>query len=335
MPVFSGRPSADDTILGGAGNDFLWGGTADLLMTDAAGNPTAPDPQRTLPDAGADVLVGGGGNDTIWGGGGGDALYGGEGDDLLQGGLGPDILSGGAGADVFRFGDDWLAFGAFDSSIGTAADRIVDWQPGVDHIDFSRYANANAPGVNWLGESAISPSAQMTVAFHYTAEWTVVELWSTKVSPGYDWEQRGSPWQGQPAMQVEIYGRHTLTPADFGWGDTSRQGEVVRLYDTVFNRAPDAGGLAHWQNHMAAGHTLGQVADEFVRAEEFRLTYGAPTNGAFVEAMYANVLDRPGEAAGVSAWTYALDHGMTREQVVVGFSESQEHINAVDALWGW
>ncbi len=103
--------------------------------------------------------------------------------------------------------------------------------------------------------------------------------------------------------------------------------QIVRLYDTVFDRAPDAGGLEFWNNASHTGFGLRDLATFFISAPEFASTYGEPTNRGFVEAMYRNVLDRPGEAEGIAFWTNALDNGLAdRPQVVVGFSESAEHV---------
>ncbi len=103
--------------------------------------------------------------------------------------------------------------------------------------------------------------------------------------------------------------------------------EIVRLYDTVFNRAPDAGGLEFWNGASHSGFGLRDLASFFVAAPEFAATYGEPTDRGFVEAMYRNVLDRPGEEGGISFWTNALSSGQVdRPQVVVGFSESAEHV---------
>ncbi len=103
--------------------------------------------------------------------------------------------------------------------------------------------------------------------------------------------------------------------------------QIVRLYDTVFDRAPDAGGLQFWNGASHQGLGLRDLATFFISAPEFASTYGEPTNRGFVESMYLNVLDRPGEAEGIAFWTNALDAGLAdRPQVVVGFSESAEHV---------
>ncbi len=103
--------------------------------------------------------------------------------------------------------------------------------------------------------------------------------------------------------------------------------QIVRLYDTVFDRAPDAGGLEFWNNASHTGFGLRDLATFFISAPEFASTYGEPTNRGFVESMYLNVLDRPGEAEGIAFWTNALNSGQAdRPQIVVGFSESAEHV---------
>jgi len=44
--------------------------------------------------------------------------------------------------------------------------------------------------------------------------------------------------------------------------------DVTMLYKAIFNRAPDAAGLAFWVNAMHQGETLSQVANAFVTAPE-------------------------------------------------------------------
>ena len=102
---------------------------------------------------------------------------------------------------------------------------------------------------------------------------------------------------------------------------------IIRLYDTVFDRAPDADGFRFWTDAADHGTSLNAIAGQFITAPEFAATYGQPDSASFVQSMYGNVLGRGGEAEGVSFWVYGLDHGLTsRADVVVAFSESAEHI---------
>jgi hypothetical protein len=100
---------------------------------------------------------------------------------------------------------------------------------------------------------------------------------------------------------------------------------VARLYYAALDRAPDAGGLAHWRTGIESGQqTLTGIANFFAASPEFGATYGDLDARPFVQQLYRNSLDREGEEGGVDYWTnYLADH--SRGEVVIGFSESPEH----------
>jgi uncharacterized protein YegL len=145
----------DDTINGGAGNDFIFGDSvftdtladAEGLTTDDAsgwqvfteleaglGTTSGWDREDTInyirdnhPELAAESELDGegreGGNDTIDAGAGNDIVYGQEGNDTITGGSGDDILSGGTGSDTFI----WQAG-------ETGTDNIVDFNPGEGDV---------------------------------------------------------------------------------------------------------------------------------------------------------------------------------------------------------
>lgn len=82
--------NGDNTLIGGGGNDNLFGGNGNDTLQGAAGN---------------DVLSGGNGDDTLIGGAGADQMLGGRGNDLLvwNPGDGSDRLDGGSGFDIMLF----------------------------------------------------------------------------------------------------------------------------------------------------------------------------------------------------------------------------------------
>ncbi|WP_409265831.1 FG-GAP-like repeat-containing protein [Massilia sp. BHUDP2] len=104
-------------------------------------------------------------------------------------------------------------------------------------------------------------------------------------------------------------------------------GQAYRVYQAAFARTPDLGGLGYWMNAMDLGTTLESVAEGFVASKEFKDLYGAaPTNLEIVTRFYQNVLQRPGEKAGIDWWTGLLDaKTLTVADVLVGFSESAEN----------
>ena len=110
----------------------------------------------------------------------------------------------------------------------------------------------------------------------------------------------------------------------------AQEGPIFRLYDTVFNRAPDPGGFEFWVNALRNGIPLQSIADGFTAAPEFQTKYGTPDNQQFVVLLYQNVLDREPDPGGLAWWVDVIASGRaSRSDVVVGFSESQEHVNAV------
>ena len=60
-------------------------------------------------------------------------------------------------------------------------------------------------------------------------------------------------------------------------------------------------------------------------APEFREKYGSVDDARFVGLLYANVLGRAPDAAGMAYQLGALQGGLGRAQLVVNFSESPEH----------
>ena len=109
---------------------------------------------------------------------------------------------------------------------------------------------------------------------------------------------------------------------------TEADAEATRLYDAVFGRAPDADGLRFWSHSLQTGTPLHDVAEAFTHSPEFQARYGTPDDARFVDLLYENVLHRAPDDAGASFWRHALEaHAADRADVVLGFSESAEHVS--------
>ena len=103
-------------------------------------------------------------------------------------------------------------------------------------------------------------------------------------------------------------------------------GQVYRLYQAAFDRTPDTGGVGDWTQGMNNGMTLNQVATGFINSPEFKALYGNnPSNADFVTLLYDNVLHRAPDTGGFNNWVNALNQGVSREDVLIGFSESLEN----------
>jgi hypothetical protein len=102
--------------------------------------------------------------------------------------------------------------------------------------------------------------------------------------------------------------------------------QVMRIYDTVLGRAPDGIGLDFWVDQMEDhGATLSGVANAIASSPEFQSATGGVSNAAFVDYVYQHALGRAPDGSGNAYWTGQLDQGLSRGEMLIGFSESAEH----------
>jgi hypothetical protein len=117
--------------------------------------------------------------------------------------------------------------------------------------------------------------------------------------------------------------------------DSDADGKAFRLYLAALGRTPDSSGLATWMNAINGGSDLEHVASGFTHSNEFQSKYGDLNNSDYIHQLYANVLHREPDAAGLANWMGALNSGETREHVLIGFSESAEnHAHAAEMVHG-
>lgn len=110
------------------------------------------------------------------------------------------------------------------------------------------------------------------------------------------------------------------------WLSDDNAAKVARLYHATLNRLPEAGGLENWTAALRSGTSLLGISDGFTGSAEFQQKYGSVDDAAFIRLLYNNVLERTPDNAGLANWIGALGAGSSRSSVVVGFSESEEHI---------
>ncbi len=238
-----------------------------------------------------------GGNDVVNGLGGNDTLQGGAGDDTLSGGDGNDKLQGGAGDDTLLGGGggDWLECNdGNDAVVGGWGDDAADGNAGTDTF--------------------------LTAALRKQVQ--------------VQRSQGGGPNMvlSGPEGRDTVIGFERVAFADgVLHTDTSGPaGQVWRLYESALGRAADTFGLTNRTAALETGAlTLAGVANRFASSAEFAQRYGQLDDAGFVTRLYVNVLNRTPDAAGLREWTTHLANGMSRGDVLLGFSESQEHYRYV------
>lgn len=112
-------------------------------------------------------------------------------------------------------------------------------------------------------------------------------------------------------------------------------GGVYRLYRAALGRAPDEGGLGYWIGAGDGGVALAAMAQGFIDSAEFAAAYGALDNAGFVARLYANVLQRAPDDAGLAFHLDLLERGVTsRNLTLLAFSESAENQDALAGVIG-
>lgn len=237
------------------------------------------------------LLDGGAGNDRLIGDGtflyrgGDDTLIGRNGNDFLEGGIGRDILDGGSGNDTLNGGD------GSDIFLAQKGSNIIDGGHDLDRMTFL----SNREDYMVSVENGI----------------TLVKGKTDNVEEGTD-----------TITNIErlSFADHILALDIIG-----HAGEAYRLYQAALDRLPDEKGLAGWIKYLDDGFSLFNAAELFISSFEFTSRYGSLNSEAFVDQLYRNVLGRAGEPEGFRGWVDGLVNGLTRAQVVVGFSESAEN----------
>ncbi len=119
-------------------------------------------------------------------------------------------------------------------------------------------------------------------------------------------------------------------------------GFAYRIYHAAFGRTPDEDGLRFWTGVLDNLDRQGwseqarqqYVAKEFNGSDEFSGLFGTnPGARDYIDAMYDNVLDRQPDSAGYQFWVDGMQAGLSQEDVLIAFSESDENVqNNVEFL---
>ncbi|MCM5704924.1 DUF4214 domain-containing protein [Larsenimonas salina] len=100
---------------------------------------------------------------------------------------------------------------------------------------------------------------------------------------------------------------------------------ITLLYASALDRRPEEAGLNYWVDQSAGGMQLTSIAGAFADSPEFMIRFGARDNAGYIERLYLNSLDRHPDQAGFDYWRDAMDNGVTKAEVLLGFALSEEN----------
>jgi hypothetical protein len=357
--------NGNDTVSGGEGNDFIDGGYGNDTLSGNDGDDTV------YGDEGNDFIDGGHGNDKLYGNDDDDTISGGGGNDIIEGGYGTDTLllvGRDAGDYSFRFhngnavithkdggtdGSDTVAnvemirFTGDDMRIGAVVGRLYEalLNREADHDGKNDWVQAHESGLST--HDIAMGFVQSAEAKLLHGEMSDVEyvsmLYTTALDRGADQEglnnwtkalETGSVDRADVllgfANSAEKLSSEPVVEMDF---NRSEAATLIRMYESLFNRAPDEDGINAHLGGLENGASLHDVALGFVNSAEAEQTYGSMTNIEFIDMLYSSALDRTADVEGLNNWTAALENGfMDRADVLLGFADSTEKIELMGVV---
>lgn len=343
--------SGSDTLIGNDQANLLSGGDGDDSLYGAGGDDVL------ITGAGIDTVDGGTGNDRIVVGPGAKVISGGEGADTLDFGLIDGVVTvdydlGTYSAQVETEVPRWLVLdldgdGIAESdgfearTIGGVAMTPEDvLQTDALFADDASDLTRVLPLEGEAGFAAAQIESVITIV-EASGTFTGIEqivgalsddrMLGSRAADRFDGGESADVLIGRDGTDrlTGDSGDDLLIGEDVTDASTGAKGQVFRIYQATLDRLPDTSGFDAWTDSLNTNtQSILQVISGFTNSPEFTATYGALDDVEFVNQLYLNVLGRPGEADGVAGWIAALNGGLSRAEVVLGFSESLEFKNS-------
>ena len=109
------------------------------------------------------------------------------------------------------------------------------------------------------------------------------------------------------------------------------RGEVRRAYDDLLDRVPDDAGQIYWTAHLQ-GHGVLDLRVLLLSSAEYRNRTGG-TDGAWIDALYLDVLGRAADAPGRQYWLGQAEAGVARPLIAAGIYLSDEALGRRGATY--
>lgn len=109
--------------------------------------------------------------------------------------------------------------------------------------------------------------------------------------------------------------------------DRALLGNILKIYQAVQGTQPDLAHLEAAYNSVKGGSTLGILADNLVHASGL----DSVTGDGFLALLYANVLGRTPDAAGLAYWEGRMAAGMSKGTILASFAIDVEFSSKVSS----
>lgn len=302
--------------------------TSAIELVVATGNGddviTVKGDQNTLIDAGDgnDTIVTGNGNNTVIAGLGNNNVTTGSGDDtiILSGSNHADIVNAGAGYDVVQLDgsrDDYTFTVGNNFNVNLTGNQTA----AITDAEFLTFVNGD--------------TTETVALAHSDEEAAALRLYQGILGRDADLAGAKNFVEAVNAgVSLTDIANTFLNSSEFAGANNAT--DINELYNALLGRNAEEGGTQVWQEVLAAGGSLADVAAAIaVSAEAQELD---ASNATFVNDLYSNVLGRDAEEAGLNAWVEALFNGASRADVakaIVGSAEATDKSNSdfVDSLY--
>jgi hypothetical protein len=199
----------------------------------------------------------------------------------------------------------------------------------VTEGDCSDKTTVITPSADWFSGSSFS----LKIFKHDGTSYVLYHSWSGTIDQD-DWEKAFDIVLPYGDYKVRFYVTSTCKEIRYfsmpKCIEYSPAGYVKILYNKILWRSHTADEKQAWLEKYAAGATASQMVKEFIFGEELKERLAALTNEEFLDFLYGAMLLREGDTEGNEAWLARMAAGMTREEVVDGFSASEEFMAIAD-----
>ncbi|WP_323770764.1 DUF4214 domain-containing protein [Antarctobacter sp.] len=283
-----------------------------------------------------------------------DKLNGSSDDELLSGDAGHDILVGHSGHDTLMGGDGTdLLIAETRGLYGTDASEqvyriykaVFGREPDVNGHQYwvTQLASTAKSHAEIAQGFMASPEFQNTYGTTTDVEFVTLlyqnvlgrapdtgglNAWLSNLSDGMSRQMVVRHFAESPENKVSTLDGQI--EFDTQWDATTYTDDVFRLFQTVFDRAPDAGEFEEWMQNLSNGGTLDGAVNALMASPEFQDSFGATTNAEFVTLLYVNALGSPPAGSQMAVWTTALNAGLNRADVIMEVMNSPQVVTALE-----